>query len=61
MGHSPKRRHEKRNPTQLDYAAESPFPCWSRGVLASAHINRLMIIAKRENHTQNIQTSRRAS
>ena len=41
----------KRTPTQIVYAAESPFPCLPRGVLAYAHINKLMIIAKRENHT----------
>jgi len=30
----------------MGYAAESPFFCWPRGVLAYAHINKLMIIAK---------------
>jgi len=46
----------QRNPTQIDYVAESPFPCWPQGVLASAPINKLMIIAKRENHTHRTYT-----
>jgi len=45
-------------PAQMDYAVESPFPCWPREPLASAHINNLMIIAKEKNHTQNNQTSK---
>jgi len=49
---------ESWNPTQRDYAVESPFPCWPRWVLASAHINKLMIIVKREDHTHNNQTSK---
>jgi len=39
------------NPAQAGYAAESPFPCWPLGFLTFAHINKSMIIAKRENHT----------
>jgi len=35
----------------MSYAAESPLSCLPRGVLASAPINKLIIIAKRENHT----------
>ena len=46
MGHGPKRKTTKRDPAQAGYVAESPFPCWPRGFLASAHINKLMIIAK---------------
>jgi len=56
-----KDKPNKRNPAQAGYAAESPFPCWSRGVLTSAHINKLMIIAKRENHTTKHTTNKRIS
>jgi len=52
MGHSPKRKAQAKGiQPKVGYAAESPFPCWPRGFLTSAHINKLMIIAKRENHT----------
>jgi len=36
---------------KTNLAAESSSPWWPRGVLASTHINKLMIIAKGENHT----------
>jgi len=49
---------ESWNPIQRGYAAESPFPCWPQGFLASANINKLMIIAKREDHTHNHQKSK---
>jgi len=52
MGHSPKRKPTWRNPAQAGYAAESPFPCWPLGFHTSTHINKLMIIAKKKNHTQ---------
>jgi len=52
MGYNPKVNSEKGGVLpKMSYATESPLPCWPRGVLASAHINKLMIIAKRENHT----------
>jgi len=49
----------KRDPTQINYAAESPSPWWPRGVLIYAHINKLMIIAKEENHTQTHKQNRK--
>jgi len=39
----------------------SPLSLRSPGVLTSAHINKLMIIAKEENHTQNIQANKGVS
>jgi len=61
MGHSPKEKKspiKTWSPAQVDYAAESSFPCWPRVPLASAPINKLMIIAKvEEQHTSN-QTSK---
>jgi len=47
------------DPTQVGYTAEFPSPWWPLGVLTSAHINKLMIIAKGENHTQNTQANRK--
>jgi len=62
MGRDPNKSPTKRNktsaPAQMDYAAESPFSCWPREPLASAHINNFMIIAKEKNHTQDNQTSK---
>jgi len=55
MGYSPKENSDKQDLIQ-DELGVLALPCWPREVLASAHINKLMIIAKRENHTQNIQT-----
>jgi len=58
MGRGPKRKIMDQDLAQAGYAAESPFPCWPREPLASAHINDLMIIAKEKNHTQDNQTSK---
>jgi len=53
MGHSPKKKPTKQKPAQAGYIAESSFPCWPRVPLASAHINKLMIITKGEEpHTR---------
>ena len=54
MGHSPRESPNKTwSLIQADYAAESSLPCWPRVPLASAHINKLMIIAKGEEpHTK---------
>jgi len=41
------------------YTVKFPSPWWTLGVPTSAHINKLMIIAKGENHTLNIKTSRK--
>jgi len=52
IGYKPKREFRKGGvQPKISYAAESPLPCWPRGVLASALINKFMIIAKGENHT----------
>jgi len=51
MDHSPIRKLKTVNPTQVGYAAKPPSPWWPRVFLTSSHINKLMIIAKRENHT----------
>jgi len=56
MSRGPKRKIMNQDSAQAGYAAESPFPCRPREPLASAHINKLMIIAKEKNHTQDIQT-----
>jgi len=58
MGCGPKRKIANQDPAQAGYAAESPFSCWPRKPLSYAHINKLMIIAKEKNHTQDIQTSK---
>jgi len=51
MGYSSKVNSEKGGVRpKMSYATESLLPYWPRGVLAYAHINKLMIIAKRENH-----------
>ena len=53
MAHNSKRElGNKRNPPKTSDATESPLTSWPQGVLPSAHINKLMIIAKEENHTQ---------
>jgi len=54
-----KENSDKQNPVQIGYAAEPPSLWWPRGVLASAHINKLMIIAKRETHTHNKQNKQK--
>jgi len=41
------------------YTAEFSSPRWILGVFTYVHINKLMIIAKGENHTQNTQVSRK--
>jgi len=51
MGHNPKRI----DPVQADYVAEPPSPWWLQEALTSAHINKLMIIAKEKTIPQNIQ------
>ena len=43
---------------KLGYTVEIPSPWWTLGFPTSAHINKLMIIAKGENHTHNTQASR---
>jgi len=44
---------EKQGLSQRSQVAESSLPCWPRVPLASAHINKLMIIAKGERpHTK---------
>jgi len=53
MGYSPIIKPKAEESVQADYAAGSSFPCWPRVPLASAHINKLMIIAKEEEpHTR---------
>jgi len=61
MGRGPKKSPTKNKtsaPAQMDYAAESPSPCWPREPLVYAHINKLMIIAKEKYHTQDNQTTK---
>jgi len=41
------------------YAAEFPSPWRPQGVPTFAHINKLMIIVKGENHTQDTQTNKK--
>ena len=50
MGRSPKEKpnNNTSSPAQVNDAAESSLPCWPRVPLASAPINKLMIIAKVE-------------
>jgi len=50
MGHSPIRKPKivESSPGGLH---SGTITCWPRVFLAYAHINKLMIIAKRENHT----------
>jgi len=48
MGHSPSNRHKEQGPSPVDKAAKPSSPWWPQVVLASVHINKLMIIAKRE-------------
>jgi len=52
MGQSPK---ENQDPSHADHAAEPSPPCCPRVFLASAHINKLMIIAKESTTQQNTQ------
>jgi len=53
MGHSLIIKPKAGELVQADYAAGSSLPCWPRVPLASAHINKLMIIAKGEEpHTR---------
>jgi len=59
MGHNSKRNSDEQKTNPDGYATQPPSPWWPRGVLASAHINRLMIIVKGENQTHNNQTSKR--
>jgi len=58
MGRGPKRKSTKQDPAQAGYVMESPFLCWPREPLVSAHINKLMIIAKEKNHIQDNQISK---
>jgi len=56
MGHSPKEKCIKeQGPDYEDYAAELSPPCCPWVFLASAHTNKLMIIAKESTTQQNTQ------
>ena len=44
--------------SKISYPTKFPSPWGLQGVLTSAHINKLMIIAKWENHTQDTQTNK---
>jgi len=60
MGLSPKIKIRWAASNPYSYVVELSFPCWPRVFLASAHINKLMIIAKREKpHIQNTQQTNR--
>jgi len=55
-GPSPRKKAQRGlDPVQADYAMEPPSPWWLRGVLTSAPINKLMIIAKWKATAHNIQ------
>jgi len=61
IGHSAlKENLEQRVQPKSSYAAEFPSLWRPRGVPTSAHINKLMIIAKVENHTPDTQTNRKS-
>ena len=52
MGYNPKEKLWRGGIwPKTNYAAKPPSPWWPQEFLASAPINKLMIIAKRENHT----------
>jgi len=62
MGHSPITKPNTVESSQVGYAAKPSPPCWSRVFLASAHINKLMIIVKEKTtHTVHTTKNRRVS